>query len=198
MKSAGGLTCGASSDEEAIVDEYFIVKAADNERFAEVHDPLNAMGKPFPTFQRVDPGERGTCRCVGKQTRLADCVYCVTDLIISQRAADVFKRFLVPEGTTFLPVDVLARNGKPVGSLVAVMIPKFVDAVDLAASEFKELTKGMPHYFTAPPVLRAAELKGLDLLVCLYLPGWLCSSRLRHETEKEELTNFAFEPVVVK
>ena len=145
------------------MDEYYILKAGDNEHFAEVHGPVDASEEPFPDFQRVDPGDHGTCRCVDKRTRLADCVYCVTKLIVSERAAEVFQRFLMPEGTVFLPVDVCARNGKSLGKMVAVLIPEFVEAVDLAASQFKELTKGMPHYYTAPPVVRAAELMGLDV-----------------------------------
>jgi hypothetical protein len=183
---------------EVIVHEYHIVRAGRNAELAEVHGPVDAMGEPFPDFQKVDPRAHGTCDCVDKRTRLADCVYCITDLIISQRAAEVFEKFLVPEGTTFLPVDVCARNGKPLAKLVAVMMPEIVEALDLAASKFKELTKGTPHYFTEPPVLRAAALGGLDLLMCLWVPSYLCSGRLRREIEKEELTNFAFEPVVVK
>lgn len=178
--------------------EYYILRAERNAKLAEVHGPVDATGEPFPEFQKVDPGSRGTCHCVDKRTRLADCVHCITKLIISERAAEIFQKFRMPEGTVFLPAEVCARNGKSIGQLVAVMIPEIVEAVDLTASKFKELTGGMPHYFTAPPVVRAADLKGLDVVQSHYITQCLCSGKLKCEIEKEGLTNFTFEPVVVK
>lgn len=180
------------------MEEYYILKPADDEQFAELHDPLDSLGEPFPTFERVDPSARATCCCVDRRTRLADCVYCLCCFYISERAAEIFKRFSAPEGTVYLPVDVFATNGKAVGRMVAVMIPEFVDAVDLEASRFESYTNGMPRRFTVTPVLQRAKLKGLDLLICLYLRGLLCSGELKREIEKEELMNFTFEPVVVK
>lgn len=180
------------------MDEYYILNPADDERFAELDDPCDSHGELFPDFQRVDPDARGTCCCVDRRTRLADCVYSLCSFYISERAAEVFKRYSAPEGTVYLPVDVFASKGKPVGRMVAVMIPEWVEAVDLEASRFESYPDGMPECFTAPPVLQAVKLQGLDLLDCLFLRGLLCSGKLKREIEKEGLTNFTFEPVVVK
>jgi hypothetical protein len=78
------------------------------------------------------------------------------------------------------------------------MIPECVEALDLKASQFKSYAGGEPLYFTAPPVVRGADLKGLDLLICLSIPKYLCSGRLKRAIEQAELTNFVFSPVVVK
>ena len=179
------------------MDEYYMIAASDNERFAELHDPLDATGRPFPDFQGIASTTPATCRCVDGRTRLADCVYSVSTFYISERAVEVFRRFHLPEKTAFLPVDVLTRDDKPLGKVVAVLLPEIVDVVDLAASQYKELTRGIPHYFTAPPVVRAGTLGGLDFLMGFHV-HYLCSGELRREIEKEKLTNFAFEPVVLK
>ena len=187
----------ADSPNEPAAIKYFTLSAAYGRRVAEVHCPVDASGEPFPSFQRVPVGARGTCRCVDRRTGFADCIRSVPDLIVSQRAAEVFKKFLLQEGTDLLPVDVIGRNGKALFPMVAVLFPKPVEAVNLRESKYKQLTEGIPWYFTEPPVLEAAPLCGLDLLLC-YSVRYICSARLRREIEKEELTNFAFEPVVVR
>ena len=81
--------------------------------------------------------------------------------------------------------------------MIAVLFPKLVKAVNMLESKYKELTTGIPWYFTEPPVLDAAALVGFDLLLCDSV-AYVCSARLHNEIEKEELTNFAFKPVVVR
>jgi hypothetical protein len=182
------------------VDEYFRLRSSNNQRFAEVHNPDDAQGEPFPMFKPVPPGVRGTCRCVDRRTRLAgaDCIYCVTDLIISERAASVFKRANLAEGTTFLPVDVVARDGKHLGTMVCVMFPELIlNIVDLEASKYKNFSNGRPWYFTEPPVVHGAALGGFDLLFADWVL-YVCSGRLKREIEKEGLTGFTFEQMVVK
>lgn len=179
------------------MEEYFRLRDGDNKQLAEVHCPVDISGEPFPSFQRVDIGARAICHCIDGRTGLADCIHCVTDLIVSERAAEAFKRFLLPDGTQFLPVDVIAEDGRKLHAMVAVLFPELVTAVDLRASKYKELVHGIPWYFTEPPVVEAAALRGLDLLMCSWVLC-VCSGRLRREIEMEELTNFAFEPVVLK
>jgi len=180
------------------MDEYFRLGAGQSQRLAELGGPIDAQGNPFPMFKPVPPDARGTCRCVDSRTRLADCLYCVSNFIISERAASVFGKLNLAEGTTFLPVDIVARNGlTKLGKMVCVMFPELVQAVDLVASRYREITKGIPWYFTEPPVVHAANMRGLDLLEC----GWLNtvgSGRLKREVENEGLTNFTFEEMVVK
>jgi hypothetical protein len=179
------------------VDEYYRLRASQNQRIAEPDSPVDAQGKVFPLFKPIERGARGTCRCVDRRTRLAgaDCIYCVADLIISERAANVFKRANLAEGTAFLPVDVVARDGGKLGEMVCVMFPELVEAVDLEASEYVKHSDGTPWYFTKPAVYGAA-LRGLDLVFCASLL-YVCSGRLKREIEKEELTGFMFEKMVV-
>jgi hypothetical protein len=180
------------------VDEYFQLSASQNQRIAEVLGPGDAQGEPFPMFKPIAPDARGTCRCVDSRTRLADCVYCCSAFIISERAANVFKRANLAAGTTFLPVDVVGRDGKHLGTMVCVMFPELVlNVVYLEASKYKTFSNGRPWYFTEPPVVHGAALRGLDLLFVDWVL-YVCSGRLKREVEKEELTGFAFEPMVVK
>jgi hypothetical protein len=174
-----------------------MLAATENQRFAEVHGPADSQGKWFPNIGIVDPSARGICRCVDRRTRLADCVYSVTALVISERAASIFKNLNLADGTAFLPVDVIAKDGRSLATMACVLFPMRVKAVDLEASKYEKLSGGIPWYFTEPPVVRAAALREIDLLMCESV-HWVCSGRLKREVEKHELSNFAFEPLVLK
>ena len=92
------------------MDTYHILAASDDQGYAELNDPCDSRGELFPDFVRVDPRAYASCRCTDRRTRLADCVYSVSSLYISERAAEVFKRFSVPEGTAYLPVEVRSQE----------------------------------------------------------------------------------------
>jgi hypothetical protein len=177
------------------VDEYYRLRAGQNRRLAEVQSAIDAQGEPFPEFRPFDSAARGTCRCIDKRMQLADCLYCVSSFIVSERAATVFRRLSLPEGMAFLPVDVVGKDGSKLAEMVCLMFPELVEALNLEASEYQRYIDGSPWYFTKPAV-HVEKLKGLDLLLCSSIL-YVCSGRLKREIEKEELTNFKFEKMVV-
>jgi len=129
---------------------------------------------------------------------LGDCIKCVGhELIVSGRAAELLKDANVPEGTTFVPVDVLASDGTHLQTAVAVIFAERKRFVNLEASEYEEITEGIPWYFTRPPVVEAGVVHDLDLLYGFYV-FWLCSNRLKTQIEENQLSNFVFEPVDLK
>jgi hypothetical protein len=78
------------------------------------------------------------------------------------------------------------------------MFPELVEALDVEASEFAKLSDGTPFYwYCTKAVVRAPALRGLDLAFCASIL-YVCSGRLKREIEKEGLTGFTFEQMVVK
>jgi hypothetical protein len=182
--------------------EYWSFKASSPKEYAEVYSPVDSRGEGLEVQLLSElPQDLSSvsAECVDKRTVLPDFINCVSwTLILSSRAADVFRRFRLGDAR-FIPVTIVGpKKREPIGT-AEVVAASVVDFVDMQRSSFVPISKGslIPWYFTAPPVVLREKLSGLDFAYGLKL-AHACSNDLRRAILQEKLTNFLFEPLDVR
>jgi hypothetical protein len=180
--------------------EYWSFKPATSSVNAFVYSPVDSAGNPIEELAQVsDPPQGLTSECSDKRTILADLIKCVGgSLILSSKAASVFRRFRLGDGK-FLPVTIVAgRRRDPIGN-AEVLVSTTMDFCDLQRSTFVPISKGskIPLYFTTPPVVIRDKLGGLDFVSGVHV-FHACSNALREAILEAKLTNFEFEPLDVR
>jgi hypothetical protein len=178
--------------------QYFILKAGTERDFAEVQSPVDQSGNPYSYQQVITQGDRGKTTTVDERIKLADCIKCVTTLVVSERASEVIAEFKLPAKTVFLPIDVRNEAGVLIGPAIAIIFNEILDVVNIDESPHKKLANGGFWYFTGTPVVSQCAMQDdLDLLKAIYLPV-LASERLKNAIVKAKLSNFTFQPVVIR
>jgi hypothetical protein len=177
--------------------EYWSFEATTSAKYAEVHSPIDSIGNPFTFHQSVDLPLDLTCECTDGRKALADIIRCIGgSVILSSKAADVFRAFRLGKTTSFVPVVIAAADTRQEIGKAELLVSEMFDFVDVQHSCFVPIAKGstIPLYFTAPPAVFKDKLAGLDFAYGFGVKR-LCSNALRLAILKEKLTNFVFEPL---
>jgi hypothetical protein len=180
--------------------EHWSFEATTSAKYAEVHSPIDSIGNPFTFHRSVDLPLDVMCESTDGRKALADIIRCIGgSVILSSKAADVFREFHLGKTASFVPVVIVAADTRQQIGKAELLISEMFDFVDIQHSSFVPIANGssIPLYFTAPPAVLKEKLAGLDFAYGFGVKR-LCSNALRLAILKERLTNFVFEPLDVR
>lgn len=150
--------------KKRVVAEYWQFEPTRSIMVAEVSNPIGPAGELFNRWDLDSMPDTTISSSIDGRTKLGDIIRTSSaELILSQRAFELFKRFEL--GTVrFTPVRIKSNQGEDLIEAFVLTSP-FVDFVDLENSQYMTIDNTNPPafwYFTAPPVVRRQALTGLD------------------------------------
>jgi hypothetical protein len=172
---------------------YFRMSPLQDERCADIHDPVDSAGRSVYSGQPLECEGPLTAELVFPEPALLlDYMSTMTgQLLVRRRAATFIQELRLQEGWQALPCAVVSERRAVLRECVCFHFPNWVDVLDKERSEFKP----MPHGERGPvtrPVLKRSLVRQYDICKEAYV-RFVCSETLVRTVEKHNLEGFVFQ-----